>query len=113
MFNLCVRPRAAVEAQLVAHLVLHPVTMPWAESVLACPIVLGECVCRPCLTPRVLPTQVQLCVRPRAAVEAQLVAPLVLRRVTMPWAASELECPIALGECVCQPCLTQLVHPTL
>ena len=29
--------------------------MPWAESVLACHIVLGECVCRPCLTERVHP----------------------------------------------------------
>ena len=51
---------------------LHPVTMPWAESVFACSMLLGDCVCRPCLTQRVHPAQVQ--VRPRAVVEAQLVA---------------------------------------
>ena len=54
------RPRAVVEAQLVAPLVLRPVTMPWAERVLACHIVLGKSVCRPCLTQLVHPMQVQL-----------------------------------------------------
>ena len=39
---------------------LHPVTMPWAESVLACHIVLGDCMRRPCLTERVHPAQVQV-----------------------------------------------------
>ena len=95
-------PRAVVEAQLVAPLVYCPVTMPWAESVLACHIVLGECVCRPCLTPQVHTTQVQLCVRPRAVVEARLVVPLVLHPVTMPWAESVLACHIVLGDCVCR-----------
>ena len=51
---------AMVDAELVTPLVYCPVSMPWAESVLACPIVLGECVCRPCLTQQVHPTQVQL-----------------------------------------------------
>ena len=60
MFALCIRPRTVVEARLVAPLALYPVTMTWAESVLTCPFVLGECVCRPCLTQLVHPTQVQL-----------------------------------------------------